>query len=568
MAAVREWIDGDPDPDTRAELEQLVAQGATDQLAERMGGSLEFGTAGLRGLVGAGALRMNRAVVIRTTRGIADYLLDRVIDARSLPVIVGYDGRTSSRRFAEDVVGVLVAAGVHVRYFAAPVPTPLVAYAARQLGAALAIVVTASHNPPQYNGYKVFAGNAAQLGSPADREIARRITEVGPARSVPNAVSAMGGEDERAEPIPDSLFERYLAEVAAYRPGADLVRDLRIVYTPLHGVGGRYVAAAFERAGYPPLQIVPEQAEPDGAFPTVQFPNPEEPGALDLGIALAERADADLLLANDPDADRLSVCVPTPSGRWTPLTGNQVGLLLADFILSRAPQQPTPLVVSSIVSSPMLEAIAESHGARCERTLTGFKWICNAGMALEAAGGCRFVFGYEEALGYAIPVVRDKDGISAALLLADLAASCRAAGQSLRERLDGLYRRHGLWVSHPRTITRPGREGAAAIAAAMDQIRRSPPDRLGAHSLERAVDYREGAEDRAPWLPAANLVELVLDGGSRVFVRPSGTEPRLKIYTELRVDLSADAGVRAEEAAATEVAAQISQEVAEFVGLI
>lgn len=568
LEAARRWIDADPDPNTREELQRLVDAEAHDEIAERMGGELEFGTAGLRGVVGAGSMRMNRAVVIRTTRGVADYLLDRVVDARSLPVVIGFDGRTGSDILARDVVGVLVAAGIHVRFFASPVPTPLVAYAARQLGATMAIVITASHNPPEYNGYKVYAGNAVQLASPTDKEIQRRIVAVGPASDVPNVTNAIDGRSTFAEAIPHTMFERYLAEVDVHRPSADLERNIRIVYTPLHGVGYRYVAEAFARAGYPPLHVVEEQAEPDGRFPTVRFPNPEEPGALDLATALAARVDADLVIANDPDADRLSVCLPTPSGRWVPLTGNQIGILLADFVLGRAAHQPTPLVVSSIVSSPMLESIARRHGARCERTHTGFKWICNAGLALEAQGGCRFVFGYEEALGYAIPVVRDKDGISAALLFADLTASCRAAGQSVRERLDGLYREHGLWVSRPRTVVCDGSAGAEAISTAMDKLRREPPSRLGSLGVKRVIDFLSADDTRSPWLPPANLVEIVLVGGSRVFVRPSGTEPRLKIYTELRIELPSGGEVRGQEAAAMHVADQISQEVAHYVGLI
>ena len=562
------WIAQDPDPETQEELRKIVEAGDKDELASRMDRPLEFGTAGLRGVIGAGLARMNRAVVIRTTSGVADYLLDRVVDSRTLPVVVGYDARLHSRRFAEDVVGVLVAAGIHVRYFRDPVPTPLVAYCARQLGAMMAIVVTASHNPPEYNGYKVYSGNAIQLNSPADQDIAARIARAGSAKDVPRQPRATAGGSPLAEPISSEMFQRYLAEVDVYRPGLGLSRDLKVVYTPLHGVGGRYVTDAFARAGYPSLHVVAEQAEPDGNFPTVRFPNPEEPGTLDLAQALARQVDADLVIANDPDADRLSVCVPTPSGRWVQLTGNQVGLLLADFLLALAARRPTPLVISSVVSSPMLDSIAAVHGARVERTLTGFKWICSAGLTLERQGGCRFVFGYEEAHGYAIPVVRDKDGISAGLLFADLASSCRASGQTVRERLDELYRQHGLWVSHPVTVTCAGSEGRTRIAAAMEKLRRRPPECMADLAVQEVVDFAVGAEDRAPWLPATSLVELVLAGGSRVFVRPSGTEPKLKIYIEICVELLRKQVVCEREAQAHETAKRVSQEVAEYLGLI
>ena len=562
----RRWIEADPDSATRTELQGLVETGDIDALADRLDGELEFGTAGLRGVVGAGSLRMNRAVVIRATRGVADYLLDVACDARTLPVIVGYDARSSSRQFAEATAGVLTAAGIPVRYFEQPVPTPLVGYAVRQLGAAAGIVITASHNPATYNGYKVFGPDGVQIGPPMDVEVTERIRRVGAAADVRCDGGVLDGRSERANPVPVTLFDRYLADVDVYRSAAS-VREIVIVYTPLHGVGWWFVDAAFRRAGYPPLHVVPEQRDPDGEFPTAPFPNPEEPGVLDRAIALAGEVGADLLLANDPDADRLSICVPTPSRRWVQLSGNQVGLLLADFVLSRVARQPTPLVVSTIVSSPLLEVLAQAHGARCERTLTGFKWICRAGLALQAETAGRFVFGYEEAHGYAIPVVHDKDGISAALLFADLVADCKAAGRSVRERLDDLYREHGLWVSYPKTVVLSGGAGAAQIEVAMERLRSDPPAELGGLPVEGSLDYAVTAE-RPIWRGVANLVELQLRGGSRVFVRPSGTEPKLKVYTELRAPRGAGKDVREQETLALEDAAAVSNAVVEYVGLV
>jgi phosphomannomutase len=566
--AARAWIDGDPDPVTQAELEQLLVQEDARELGERLAGPLEFGTAGLRGLVGAGPARMNRAVVIRTTRGLADHVLSRELDARSLPVVLGHDARSTSRAFAEDAAGVLVAAGIAVRFFERPVPTPLVAYAARQLGANAAIAVTASHNPPEYNGYKVYGANAVQIVPPLDIEIAARIAAVGPARSVPRVEHALEAPGELCQPIPDSIFERYLAELDALRPRRFADPELSIVYTPLHGVGWHFVERALRYAGYRRIHAVPEQAEPDGAFPTVRFPNPEEPGALDLATRLAEKEKADLILANDPDADRLAACVPTPSGRFVPLTGNQLGLLLADFVLEHAPRTPQPLVVSSLVSSPMLADVAAAHGARFEQTLTGFKWIWTAALDLERAGGLRFVYGYEEALGYCVGrLVRDKDGVGAAVVFADLAADCKASGQSLLERLDTLYRRHGLWVSVQKSVTRPGSQGLAEIERAMERAGREPPKSLGARSVVEVTDFRRGAEKRPRWLGTTSLVALSLDGGGRVLVRPSGTEPKLKIYVDLRVPLEREERARTREEAALAEARAIAEALATTLGL-
>ena len=563
--AAEDWIAGDPDPATRAELAALVAEGDGAALADRLAGTLAFGTAGIRGAVEAGSNRMNRAVVIRTTRGLADYLAGTRPGAG--PVVVGFDGRLSSRAFAEDAVGVLAAAGVPVRYFPEVAPTPLVAYAARVLGASAAVVVTASHNPPQDNGYKVYDANAAQIVPPVDAGIAAAIDRVGPAVDVPRVEGALAGASELARPVEPSLAARYTEEVLALRPSIAADRQLRIVYTPLHGVGRALAEGVLRAAGFADLHVVAEQAEPDGRFPTVAFPNPEEPGALDLALALGSRVGADLILANDPDADRLAVCLPRDGG-WVPLTGNQVGQLLADFLLEHAGPGPTPLVVNSIVSSPMLASIAEAHGARWEATLTGFKWIANAALDLAAAEGTRFVFGYEEALGYTVgEVVRDKDGISAALLFAEMAAHCRAMGETVFDRLARLYRRHGLWVSAQRSVVRPGPQGAAEIGAAMELLGRSRPERLGGVEVTAVTDFRAGAEGRPRWLGATPLVALELGPAGRALVRPSGTEPKLKVYVDRRVELAAEDDPRQVEAAAGEEAGVVAADLVGFLGL-
>lgn len=564
-ARAQAWLDDDPNPEDARELAALLDAERWDELQERMNGTLQFGTAGLRGIVGAGSNRMNRAVVIRASRGVADYLLSRVPDAKTLPVVVGADARHSSEQFAEDTRRVLAAARIPVRYFEEPVPTPIVAYAARQLSASAAICVTASHNPPEYNGYKVYASNAAQIIPPVDGEIADRISKVGSTKEVRLAELP----SDLAEPVPQSLIDRYFDDVEALRPqGGEADRSLKIVYTPLHGVGGKHVLRALGRAGFSQLLPVEEQLQPDGSFPSVSFPNPEEDGALDLSLALAKEHEADLVLANDPDADRLAVAVPTPAGRWELLTGNQIGCLLADFMLSQAPTTPRRMVLSSIVSSPMLGAIASAYDAHFEQTLTGFKWIWNAALALEGKESVRYTFGYEEAIGFSAGhLVRDKDGISCAVLMAELAARLRAQGLSLVDRLDQLYRQHGLWHSLQRSVVRPGTKGRAEIDEAMTQVTASPPRQLAGLKVEGVTDYSQGAQERAPWLPAASLLELDLGQAGRVLVRPSGTEPKLKVYVDLRAEVPATDSVRGTARELAEQAGEVASELLRAAGL-
>ncbi len=558
VAAAREWIAGDPDPETRAELQALIEAGDLAELTDRMAGTLHFGTAGLRGKVEAGSNRMNRATVIRATRGVADWLL---AGGNRGPVVVGRDARLSSERFMADTVGVLVAAGIDVRYLADPTPTPVVAYAARKLEAAAAIVVTASHNPPDDNGYKVYASNAAQIIPPTDAEIAAAIDRVGRAVDVPRVSDPYGDPHARAV----TMWDSYLADLHRLLPDVPGDRGLEIVYTPLHGVGGRWTTGALAEFGFDAVDPVPEQFEPDGRFPTVAFLNPEEEGALDLAEARAADTRADLILANDPDTDRLAVALPH-DGRWRKLTGNQIGVLLADFLVSHT-ELDRPILVNSIVSSPMLADIAEAAGAVYTSTLTGFKWIWNAVLDLERAGEGTFLFGYEEALGYSVwPAVRDKDGISAAVVFAEMAAAELAAGRTVWDRLADLYRRFDLWVSTQLSVVRPGVDGAAEISAAMDRLAVSRPESLGGFEVEDVTDFRRGAEQRPRWLPAAPLVEYGLGESGRALIRPSGTEPKIKIYVDLRTDAGED--VAATEAALRRRADEVAADLARFAGLM
>jgi phosphomannomutase len=558
--AAAAWIAGDPDPVTRSELQSILDSGDVEELTERMGATLQFGTAGLRGRVEAGSNRMNRATVIHATKGLADYLLGSV-GTDVGPVVVGRDARLSSAVFMDDTIAVLVSAGFAVRYFAAPVPTPLVAYASLHFGGVAAIVITASHNPPADNGYKVYDQNGAQIVPPTDTEIADAIAAVGPATDVPRA-EIVGAA---AVPIDDELFEEYLQAVARSLPATTGDRDISIVYTPMHGVGGKYVAAALDRFGFSRVHPVAAQFEPDGHFPTVAFPNPEEPGAMDLSHELAMAIDADLVIANDPDTDRLAVSIPEPGSGYRQLTGNQIGVLLADYMLAGGGTD-RPLVFNSIVSSPMLASIATEYGAGYDRTLTGFKWIWNAALDLEEEGRGEYVFGYEEALGYSVgQTVRDKDGISAAVAFASLVAAAKANGETVWDRLADLYRRHGLWVSTQKSIVRPGAEGADEIASAMALLAERTPESLGGLAVTGVIDYRRGADERPRYLAATPLVELSLGDAGRALIRPSGTEPKLKIYVDLRGE-AGDNWLAAEEELLAKANAA-AEDAATFLGL-
>jgi phosphomannomutase len=564
LAAALEWIEGDPDPATRNALQAIVDADDQDGLQAAIGEPLAFGTAGIRGEVGPGPGRMNRATVIRTTAGLAKHLLTRHGAPPDRAVALGFDARPDSMTFAEDTAGVLAAAGIRVRFFPEVTPTPLVAFAAKHLDAPAAVVITASHNPPADNGYKVYDANAAQIISPTDLEISDAISRVGLAADVPRVEGVFTGSSDLVAPMPDDIFDAYAAEVQEARPNPQ-VSDLDIVYTPLHGVGGDTLLRMCIDAQHTGLIPVPEQRHPDGAFPTVDFPNPEEPGALDLALDLAKEVGADLLLANDPDADRLAVAVPT-GGEWRLLSGNELGALLGDYVLRYWEHAESPIVVNSVVSSPMLGRIAAQRGAVHETTLTGFKWIINAGLALEAGGAGRFAFGYEEALGYSVGrTVRDKDGISAAIVMADLVAEEVGAGRSVIDRLHDLWDEVGLWVSAQHSIVRDGPEGQAELLAAVDRVGSIPPDVIGGLEVTEVTDYRVGEEARPIWLGQQDLIEATLGSNGRILVRPSGTEPKLKIY----VDLSGDAGSDHETAHTrlSEKARSLAAEMGEWLGL-
>lgn len=555
----RDWASHDPDPVTRTEILSLVEANDIEELEKRFGSALTFGTAGIRGRVEAGSARMNRAVVIRTTHGLAEYL-----GPGDGHVVIGFDARPSSRQFAEDAAGVLAAAGIPVIFFPEFTPTPVVAYACKHLGARAAVVVTASHNPPADNGYKVYGPDAAQIVPPMDSDIQRHIEAAPPADQVPRIEGAFTAGDERVSLAPDDIVDCYWEELSSTR-SRQRGSTLKIVYTPMHGVGLATVADVMVRAGHRDLVPVPQQAEPDGTFPTVDFPNPEEPGALDLAIGLADEEGADLVLANDPDADRLAVVIPNGNG-WRPLSGNEIGVLLGDYMLRNAAQPGDAIVANSIVSSPMMEQIAAAYGADHAQTLTGFKWIMRAGLGMEEDGRGEFLFGYEEALGYSVGrTVRDKDGISAAVLFADLVADLADEGKSVFDRLVELWSKHGLWVSSQVSVVRTGPDGMAEMKQAVGRLADAPPTAVGDYEVTEVVDYRFGADERPVWLGAQDLVEIKLGSAGRVLVRPSGTEPKLKVYIDLRAELGDEPQLQVESLVAE--ADAIGNEVAGGLGL-
>lgn len=537
--AAYRWIADDVDPTTQAELQQVLARAlggdpaAHEELADRMAGSLKFGTAGLRGPVRAGPNGMNRAVVIRTTAGVATWL-NANGHAGEL-VVVGRDARHGSDAFAADAAGVLAAAGFDVRLLDRPLPTPVLAFAVGHLNAAAGIQITASHNPAPDNGYKLYDSTASQIIPPADSEIEAAIAQAPAARAIPRATTY--------RTLGDDVVEAYLQQVAQVpRLSA---RTVRVAVSALHGVGAATAAEAFRRAGFTDVHFTQDTPDPD--FGGMAFPNPEEPGACDELLALAKRIDADIAIAFDPDADRCAVGVPDDSveGGWRMLSGDEVGGLLGEHVLSTEPTTDGVLVATTIVSSSLLKSIAAAHGAKYTETLTGFKWLARAGDNL--------VFAYEEALGLCVDPasVRDKDGISAALMVAGLAAARKAENSTLLEGLDTLARRHGVHLTQQVSIRLDTPSRASEM---MTKLREQPPATL----VNAPVDLQD-------LLPRTDGVRLSADG-LRVVVRPSGTEPKLKAYLQVVQPVPADDQLAASRREAEQKMSRLRAEVREFLG--
>ncbi|MEV5431552.1 phospho-sugar mutase [Streptomyces sp. NPDC052701] len=538
IAQAQAWLAEDPDAETREELARLIDAGDHAELAARFSGTLQFGTAGLRGELGAGPMRMNRSVVIRAAAGLAAYLRRNGQDGGL--VVIGYDARHKSADFARDTAAVMTGAGLRAALLPRPLPTPVLAFAIRHLGAVAGVEVTASHNPPRDNGYKVYLGDGSQIVPPADADIAAEIAAVPSLTAVPRPT-------EGWEVLDDSVLEAYLARTdAVLAPGSP--RTARTVYTAMHGVGRDVLLAAFARAGFPEPVLVAEQADPDPDFPTVAFPNPEEPGAMDLAFAKARETGPDLVIANDPDADRCAVAVRDGED-WRMLRGDEVGALLAAHLVRRG---ATGTFAESIVSSSLLGRIAGKAGLRHVETLTGFKWIARA-------PGLRY--GYEEALGYCVDPdgVRDKDGITAALLITELASELKEDGRTLLDLLDDLAVEHGLHATDQLSVRV---QDLSLIAAAMRRLREQPPARLGGLPVTRSEDLTRGTDT----LPPTDGLRYTLDG-ARVIVRPSGTEPKLKCYLEVVVPVAAHADLPTARARATDLLASIKRDLAAAAGI-
>ncbi|MBT2565636.1 phospho-sugar mutase [Arthrobacter sp. ISL-85] len=572
LTEAREWAAQDPDPATTAsllELVRLVEDGdpaARQELEDSFRGTLQFGTAGLRAALGPGPNRMNRVVVRRAAAGLAAFLVDAVAKAASGTrprAVVGYDARHNSNVFAAETAAIFTAAGIETFLLPAPLPTPLLAYAVRALDCDGGVMVTASHNPPQDNGYKVYLGrhavpadgDGAQIVAPYDAEIAARISAVGPLESIQLAADGWTVLD-------GSLAADYQRATAALAmPERFPARDLRIVLTPLHGVGGGTALEVLKSAGFTDVTVVAEQADPDPDFPTVSFPNPEEPGALDLALEAAARLDADLVIANDPDADRAAVAAKDPdTGAWRMLRGDEVGSLLGAHMVARladgdsvAEADGRRVFANSIVSSRLLARIAAAAGLDHEETLTGFKWISRVP---------GLVYGYEEALGYCVAPdqVKDKDGISAAVLIAELAATAKAAGKTVFDTLDELYLQHGLHASDQLSIRVAD---LGLLDAMMNRLRVSPPESFGQSAVEVFTDLAAGSAQ----LPPTEGLLYITRNLTRVIIRPSGTEPKLKCYLEVIHQVGSAAELPATRQAARASLDEVLHDVSEALGL-
>ncbi len=530
---VQSWLAKDPDPNTQAELERLLELNDTEEISRRFSGRLQFGTAGLRGVVGAGPSRMNRLVIRQTSAGLGRYVLATVADAAARGIVVAYDGRLDSRRFAEDAAGVFAALGLKVYITADVAPTPVGAFAVLKFNAAAGVVITASHNPPEYNGYKVYGENGAQIIPPHDASIATAI-EAAATDEVAYTPFNVAVENRQIVVLDKEFTDDYCAaitgnELFKYRIDPDAVS---VAYTAMHGVGANIAESLLRQAGVNQFFSVASQREPDGHFPTVNFPNPEEPGAMDAVVALAIENNAELACANDPDADRLAVAV-RDNGDYRMLSGDQIGILLGHYVLQQ-PRNFTPIICTTIVSSSMLKAIADEFGALYFETLTGFKWLVNVAMNHEDDGH-QFVFAYEEALGYAVGrQVRDKDGLSALLAFTQMTAQLAAAGKTVLDQLELLYRRYGLYATAQRSIATQA--GSSSIGAA---LRAAPPLAIAGVAVNAIEDLQAGkrffadgrAEDLS--LPCSDVLIYRLEQGGRVIVRPSGTEPKVKCYYEV-----------------------------------
>jgi phosphomannomutase len=539
MQDAMNWLARDPDPRTREELQYLIDEGMHDELEDRFIQRLEFGTAGLRGKVGCGPNRMNRLVIQETATGLGHYLIEHVANASMRGVVVGYDGRLDSKQFAIDTASVLTALGIKVYLTSNVAATPIVAFGIEHFNAAAAVVVTASHNPPEYNGFKVYWENGAQIIPPHDAGIAAEI-DIASTKPIPLMSLSDAETQGKLVWLTEGYYQTYRAAInqSPHVSKEFESANTTITYTAMHGVGAQMAEDLLHDSGFHKVFSVAEQREPDGHFPTVNFPNPEEKGAMDLVVNLAKSVDADIACANDPDADRFAVAVRTDDkvrtedASYKMLTGDQVGVLFAHYLLSK-PHTKNQLVGNSIVSSTLLEKVAQSHGATYFQTLTGFKWLANIGMQLEDEKN-EFLFAYEEALGYTIGTqVRDKDGLSAIVVFAQLVEELKSQGRTVWDLLAQISFEHGVHTNAQRSIALD--PDSPSIGS---KLRSAQPKVINGvaisviEDLQSSLRFIVGGATEAINLPASDVLIYHLEDGSRIIVRPSGTEPKVKVYYE------------------------------------
>ncbi|MEZ9423631.1 phospho-sugar mutase [Vibrio lentus] len=539
MQDAMNWLARDPDPRTREELQHLIDKKMHAELEDRFTQRLEFGTAGLRGKVGCGPNRMNRLVIQETATGLGHYLIEHVANAAIRGVVVGYDGRLDSKQFAIDTASVLTALGIKVYLTANVAATPIVAFGIEHFNAAAAVVVTASHNPPEYNGFKVYWENGAQIIPPHDAGIADEI-DVASTKPIPLISLSDAEKQGNLVWLTEGYYQTYRAAInqSPYVRNDIDSAHTTVTYTAMHGVGAQMAEDLLHDGGFHKVFSVAEQREPDGHFPTVNFPNPEEKGAMDLVVNLAKSVDADIACANDPDADRFAVAVRaddtvrTDDASYKMLTGDQVGVLFAHYLLSK-PHIKNQLVGNSIVSSTLLEKVANSHGATYFQTLTGFKWLANIGMQLEDEQN-EFLFAYEEALGYTIGTqVRDKDGLSALVVFAQLVEELKSQGRTVWDLLAQISLEHGVHTNAQRSIALD--PDSPSIGS---KLRSAQPKTIGGvtvsviEDLQSSLRYIVGGDTETINLPTSDVLIYHLEDGSRIIVRPSGTEPKVKVYYE------------------------------------
>lgn len=559
LNTINEWLNGNYDENTKQEIQRLLDQEADTELTDSFYRSLEFGTGGLRGIMGPGSNRINKYTIGTATQGLANYL-NHKYPGEEIKVAIAHDSRNNSDYFAKITADVFSANGIHVYFFSALRPTPELSFAIRNLGCKSGVMLTASHNPKEYNGYKAYGADGGQFTSPDDTLVMDEVAKITSIDSV-----KFGRVEEKIELIGEEIDQLYLDKITALSVSPEAIarqKDLKIVYSPIHGTGITLVPKALEQFGFNNLTVVEEQSKPDGNFPTVVYPNPEEKEALTLALKKAQEIDADLVLATDPDADRVGIAVKNNDGEFVLLNGNQTGSLLINYLLT-AWQEKGKLtgkeyIVKTIVTSNLIEAIADAKNVTYYNTLTGFKWIGQIMTQLE--GKETFIGGGEESYGYLIgDLVRDKDAVVSCAFIAEMTAFYKDKGSSLYDALLNMYVEYGLYKEELVSITKKGKTGAEDIKAMMEKFRNNPPATLGGSKVATLKDYELGVQTDLKTgvkteleLPKSDVLQFITEDGSIVSARPSGTEPKIKFYCSVNAPLQDKASFKAADASLAE----------------